>query len=181
MTSLQPVVVTFRPLTASQRWRHYLRVLRRPRILVPFLVVGLLPAGIDRAVALLMPSPRFSLALVARGLGFVLAALVLFFVASEGVAAIRRLLGSDEGSIVFHDQGIRETRGGRETRHGWDWIAEAWETDGILVLACNQPMRSFRLSRGSQRHLLVEERAGADRLEQLLDAHRPGLLRKNRA
>jgi hypothetical protein len=175
----EPFVLQVTPLTGRQRRHHYLRVLQRPRMLVALVLLASFPALLDRATALLIPSGPLSLSLLGVGVAGVLGLVALTLVASEIVAFARHLFGRDAGSLVFDDSGVGEICGRRVTHHAWSWVAEAWTADGSLVLSCHEPMRTLRLGAGGRRSFLVDRRTpGVDRLERLLEVHRPGLLRR---
>jgi hypothetical protein len=167
-----------RPQTDSERHRHYLRVLKRPRVLAVLLFVALFPALVDRAVALLVPSEPLSTSLVAVGFAGLFAFLGFLFVLLDAIARVRRLAGRDAGFLVFDDTGVRELQGSRTERHGWSWVAEAWERDQALVLSFHEPRQTLRPSRIGRSLVVALGTSDADRLRQLLAVHRPGLLPK---
>jgi hypothetical protein len=175
-TSPEPLVLMLRPQTDSERRRHYLRVLTRPRVLAVLLFVALLPALVDRTVALLIPSGRLSPSLVAAGFAGLFAFLCFLFVVLDAIARVRSRAGQDAGFLVFDDAGLREVHGSRTERHAWSWVAEAWERDQALVLSFYEPHRTLRPSRGGRSLVVALGTSDAERLQELLAVHRPDLL-----
>jgi hypothetical protein len=168
------------PATAEQRRRHLFLLLRKPPFLAILVFVALLPVLLDRVPALFIPSPPLDPILVAAGFGAVLCLLLVMVLVSEAAAVVRRLRGREEGSLIFGEDGIREVRGARARERPWSWVVEASEDEGFLILWCEEPARTLRLSRSERRHVFVDSRLpGVDRLVQLLNAHRPGLLRRS--
>lgn len=150
---MSPVfAVTFKTPPLAQRLHAFVENLKRPRIFALFLVAALLPAALDRTVALLTPCD-WSLFLTSLALGFgsTLALLVLS-------AAIAVLLPVRACTITFSDEGIRVLRlspSRREENHPWSYVAGVTHTDSHVLLFTEAEMRSFRLSSGTPRGTLL--------------------------
>lgn len=154
-------------------------MLRHPKVGVPLVILALLPAVIDQAPNLFLPSQPLSFHMLMLGPCYALGFLCALWILSELVATVRGLLGGPAVRLVFHEDGIREIRGRRTDEHAWTWIAEAVQVGDNLLLSCHEPLRSFRLRRGSERTIFVDLREeGAERLLRLLKLQRPGLLHR---
>ncbi|MEJ7732515.1 MAG: hypothetical protein WKG00_25330 [Polyangiaceae bacterium] len=170
---MAPLIFRLDGSTWRFRLRMYVVSLTRPRQLALIGLIAFFPLLIERVTALALADPGLD-PIVFLVIGLV--GVVLLWLLGALVAVLRR---SPPSTLVVDDASIRERVGDRTIEHPWTWVVEALEDERTVTLTCAGSMKSFRLSSGAPRRLLVLPRtdAAVAQLLSVLEAHERPVLR----